>query len=116
MIFTSYYANPALRKFKGIRIQISTSKPFWHKVDTSIEALYPGWELVKGHKEGTLNDEEYTKKYIKHLDSLNWDGILKYLQSNDCILLCWCRKDAFCHRHILRHYLRDKFNLEIKEL
>lgn len=116
MIYTSYYSNPALRKFKGLKIQISTSKPQWHKVDGAIQSLYPGWELVSGHKEGKISDEEYTKRYIKHLDSLNWDHILQYLESNDCVLLCWCGKGKFCHRHILRHYLRDKFNLEVKEL
>lgn len=68
----------------------------------------PTWSMVKGIKEGTMTEDEYTKLY--HDLMINswknkrdaWDRLL----SMDMVtLVCFCPNGSFCHRYLLAGYL-----------
>ncbi len=66
-----------------------------------LEFLYPGWDLVMGHKRHVLSDQQYRDGYKALLGS-RWsevDGWLKGLVADgDITLLCYCKEGEFCHR------------------
>jgi len=104
MIHTSNYAN-----IKNLNIDdclsISVGTPPWYS-GKKFKELQPTWNMVTGHKDGTISDKEYTKMYYELvLNKLNKDELIEKLDNK--ILLCWCGKSKFCHRHILREWLND---------
>ena len=67
----------------------------------------PTWNMVMNHKK-TGNNQEYIDKYhTLMLASYSknrgiWDRVLA---KDVVVLVCFCPANAFCHRHLLRHYL-----------
>ncbi len=117
MVYTSYYGN--WRKFPEGKTLVSVSFhhpdhfPNLHK--TELRKLFPPFQLVMDYKNGKVSEEEYTEKYLTHLNSqdLNWNKAIEKLQ--DCILLCYCKKGQFCHRHIIAGILREH-GAEVEEI
>jgi ribA/ribD-fused uncharacterized protein len=81
----------------------------------------PTWDMVMEHKK-TKNDQAYIDKY--HALMLNsyanhrdiWDDVLS---RETVVIVCFCNPNAFCHRHLLRHYLVKlgaQYMGEIKDL
>ena len=103
MIYTGNYFK--LSKFRGIKVQISNSKPNSIQVDYVFKDLIPAWSLVDSFKKGKITEEEFELSYLKQLNKLDKEKVYhKLFQLNDdVILLCWCR--GFCHRHILAKWL-----------
>lgn len=119
MLFTSYYAKKSIKDCR--RYSISNSSSRWISIRGKITELVPPWEIVEASKSGKITKSEYTTKYIEYLDSVDWDSVLPRLKRYESmeekvVLLCWEKSSDFCHRHILRKYLRERFNLEIHEL
>lgn len=84
-------------------------------MDTTVKSgcglFAPTWEMVLGHKAGTLSDEEYSALYRNILleswkkDRQKW---LDFLNDDDqYALACYCRAGKFCHRHLLVKFLRQ---------
>lgn len=77
-------------------------------VKTSDKIFAPTWDMVMRHKNGSISDEEYTKKYynlmrqsyIKHKNK--WDELLS---KEKVTLVCFCKAGKFCHRLILKDML-----------
>jgi len=67
----------------------------------------PTWDMVMQHK-ATKDDNSYIQEYHKMMvtsyqqNRLVWETILN---KDYLVLVCFCPADAFCHRHLLRHYL-----------
>lgn len=65
-----------------------------------------------GYKNKLLTEKQYTVLYLKMLDAScknnkeEWD---KLLAMDNVTFVCYCPKNAFCHRHLLAKYLADKF-------
>ena len=104
MIYTSYFA-----KMKSMReqekekcIAVSVSKPKGIEIETYTD-LVPIYYLVRDKKLGAISEEDYTKIYNEHLDKLDVHKVAKELDGK--ILLCWCGKDKFCHRHLIAKWL-----------
>ena len=82
------------------------------RLDTTVKTgdmtFAPTWDMVWGHKGGTLSDDEYKKKYIKMMkESLKtnkqqWDDLFS---KETVTLVCYCKKGKFCHRLILAKIL-----------
>lgn len=75
-------------------------------VKTGTSPFAPTWDIVWGHKQGTVSDDEYTKCY-RSLMKESWvqrrAEWMETLQStNKLALACYCRPDTFCHRHLLK--------------
>jgi uncharacterized protein (DUF488 family) len=73
-------------------------------VMSGIKAFAPTWKMVRGHKAGTVSDEEYTDQYLSMMRTSfrKWnDEWMKLLKIERLALACYCRMGNFCHRHIL---------------
>lgn len=68
----------------------------------------PSWTIVMGHKDGKIDDAGYTKVYTEMMRESyrdNRDRWIEVVNSGSVTLLCYCKADAFCHRHILAQFL-----------
>lgn len=89
-------------------------------MDTTVKSGYsifsPTWDLVLGHKQATLSDDEYSQQYrdlLIHSWRTQRQKWLDFLNDNDeyYALACYCRyrnEDGtvkFCHRHLLVKFL-----------
>lgn len=111
-------------RYKGDRgVSISNSKPKWANVVKENKLLAPEWEMVEKwnevkelhhSRERKLIMEEFKERYFKKLESLGIEKILNSIEDND-VLLCWCKKDGFCHRYLLADFL-NKHGVEVKEI
>lgn len=119
MVFTSNFFNPGIRDM--VKVRISMSAPKGAKYDEFWPDVAPGWfDLLKPYKDGVINDAEYTRKYLKILETNrtkildNFRELLRKYPERDIVLLCWCKKGNFCHRRLLAAWLKD--NAETAEI
>jgi len=111
MIYTSYYANPDLPKYKNL-ISISRIKPHWFDCGNALE-LAPSSDLLFKYKNGEVSEGEYEKIYLKQLNQLDSEEI--YERYNESVLLCYEKRGDFCHRNILAKWLKEN-NKKVEEL
>jgi hypothetical protein len=76
--------------------------------------LAPTWEMVRGFKDGTLSQWDYTSKYFSLLleRSLFKDGkfesyLNEIVNHKQTTLVCFCPSGAFCHRILAARMLED---------
>lgn len=131
MIYTSSYwevLNIEHNLKNPLFIQISTSCPPGFKVDGIWSEVVPSWYgMVQPHKLHKISDDEYLNRYrvqVKNTaETKLFNEIIEDLKQfykgedmRDAVLLCWCDKRKFCHRHWLREFLNTNYRLDIKEL
>ena len=65
----------------------------------------PTWNMVMGVKNGTMTEDEYVNQYLDILQNRvpvhAWDW---FLGVETRTLVCFCPKEAFCHRNIIVNY------------
>lgn len=82
------------------------------------KALAPTWDLVSGYKAGTIDEKQYTKEYLIHLNKapqhvMNWlHELSKDTRFTDVIVSCYDGAGRFCHRHILQRWLVKVFGFK----
>ena len=109
MIYTSNFANLKNLNTKDC-VSIARGTPFWFKGKTFTD-LCPRWDIVMNHKKGIITNEEYIDTYYNDsLNELDPKQIIKLLDNK--VLLCWCGKDKFCHRNLVRDWL-NKYKQDI---
>jgi len=67
------------------------------------KALAPTWDLVMGHKQKRISDEQYVQGYLTLLRKRykqDSGPFLRILQRESVTLCCYCKAGAFCHRTI----------------
>ena len=72
----------------------------------------PTWNMVMGHKNGTLTDEQYTAQYEKMLNAVSveaWRWLASQAINGEVTVLCFCRDGAFCHTYLLAAYAAKKY-------
>ena len=122
---TSYFANfKKLDKEDYVGVSIALYTP--DNIMVRILDFAPSKNLLMRYKQGLVNEEQYTKEYTEQLDELFDDGsmvnhisFLKRLEKSEqkeVVLLCYEGKGKFCHRHILADFLKEKFDLDIREI
>lgn len=68
----------------------------------------PTWDMVKKYKSGEISNEEYIKLYKSLMiqrcatDFEAWDWILS---QDEVTIVCFCKKNTFCHRYLLAKIL-----------
>lgn len=82
----------------------------------------PTWDIVMGVKNGTITEEEYTKRYYDMLCEKHNSGsklvvsqterFVSRIMKQDITVVCFCPANAFCHRHLLVKWLVHNFNIE----
>lgn len=87
-------------------------------IDTTVKSakeyafLAPTWDMVMGHKQGTVSDTGYTELYYELLRSRykeNKQPFIKLLldfKDSDIAVACYCATGRFCHRHLLVNILQ----------
>lgn len=108
MNYTSYFGN--LRNIPEDVVPISIALyPIKNWSGKEYRKLAPSCKMLDIAKSG--NVEESKRLYREYLDTLNVDSIVEELQEladyNDFVLLCYERPDDYCHRHVVREWLRD---------
>lgn len=92
--------------FRGA-VFASTMKPV--KGLSLIECLRPTQELVYGVKYHGRSDEWYITGY-RRLLAARWQEVQTWLDALrpdvDITIVCYCRKGAFCHRHLIARMLQ----------
>lgn len=69
-------------------------------------AFAPEWDMVMGHKDGTLSDRDYAGQYGEMMrrsletNAGEWDRLLN--SEAPVAIACYCRAGKFCHRHLLK--------------
>lgn len=103
-IFTIQVGKWRLAKDRDIKVMDTTVK-------SGYSLFAPTWDMVLGHKAGTLSDEEYSALYRNLLlgswkkDRQKW---LDFLNDDDqYALACYCPAGKFCHRHLLVKFLQQ---------
>ena len=77
-------------------------------VKSGLPAFAPTWDMVLGHKDGTMSNERYTELYqglMRHSWRDQQQAWLDLLAKPKIALACYCKPGNFCHRHILASYL-----------
>ena len=67
----------------------------------------PTWSMVNRFKNGTINQEEYSKLYIDLMNrsyAINYNSWCNILNRNKITFVCYCNPKRFCHRFLLAQY------------
>jgi DNA polymerase III epsilon subunit-like protein len=69
-------------------------------------AFAPTWEMVSGHKGGTMGDIEYKHLYTEILETAGDKAFQKLWEAgtsngSKLTVLCYCPSGKFCHTHLL---------------
>lgn len=98
----------------SFNVAVSNSKPKNVSVDLNWSVVTPDWDLVNGLKNGLINEDEFSSSYLSKLDVARDQIVSEFatllghvgsFPSGRLVLLCWERKDNFCHRHLLLDWL-----------
>jgi uncharacterized protein YeaO (DUF488 family) len=102
------------------RGELAKRLPYRYK---RLVGLAPPSGLFERWKAGTVGQEEYTRVYRNHLDSLGLEEVVGQLEKKSAenggkplVLLCWCSTGEFCHRRVFADWYREKTSQEIPEL
>ena len=102
-VYSSYYARACkiVPNRRLVAISIGIPDNFG---GTILRELNPPQQLLYDYKNGLCNEEEYIYRYYSSvLSKLNPIEIYNKLKGK--VILCYCGKDKFCHRHIVMNWL-----------
>lgn len=88
-------------KTPGVDITVKSAQGF-------AKEFAPTWEMVMGHKDGTVSDAEYTAQYRTILDQASkeaWRWVKTQATEGLLTLLCYCPDGKFCHTHLMIEYM-----------
>lgn len=85
-----------------------------------IQSFAPTKDLFEDYKNG-LSPEDYETRFREQINKLSdiysfFKLMAKQAQGRDILLLCYEKKNAFCHRHILSDIIYERYGYRIKEL
>lgn len=74
--------------------------------DEWVRELAPSVDLLKGYKEGIINQEQFTVQFFSQINSNvasleALQSISEMAKKSDITLLCYERDGEFCHRHLV---------------
>lgn len=74
--------------------------------DEWVRELAPSIELLKGYKEGIINQEQFTVQFFSQINSNvasleALQSISEIAKTSDITLLCYEKDGEFCHRHLV---------------
>ncbi len=118
MIYTTYFAKVKDLPKEVVPIAICGKSPNWW-TGAEYKKLAPKINDFLKWKNDHDN-ELYIVNYYNHvLCSLNTfdvvNDLIKIADGSDFALVCYEKKDDFCHRHIVRKWLKDFGGYMVKE-
>ncbi len=131
-LLTSYWQNQELANLQDVvpvgisrgvpRGELAKRLPYRYK---RLVGLAPPSKLFERWKAGTVGQDEYTRVYRDHLDSLGPEEVVGQLEKKRAeggaggkplVLLCWCSPGEFCHRRVWADWYRSKTGQVVPEL
>ena len=83
------------------------------------KTLAPDKNLLISYKRDSITPEEYTKTFRKYLDGLDpkevFNELIETTNGIEPVLMCYCNKDKFCHRHLVAEWLEKELDISIQE-
>ena len=119
-IYTSYFENiPNIPSSLTI-VAICYEAPENYN-GKEFKLLAPSHDILHEYHHNGMDEERYTRRfYHEILSKLNAQEIYlklkEYVEDQDCVLLCYEKREEFCHRHLVADWLMKELNIEIKEL
>ena len=119
-IYTTNYTKASRLSNKHyLKVSISLIRPREYN-GMHIQSLAPKKQLLDDYHNG-LSPEEYEARYREQINKLNdihalFEIMAKQAKGRDILLLCYEKKNAFCHRHILSDIIFERYGYRIQEL
>lgn len=119
-IYTTNYTKASRLSNKHyLKVSISQYRPREFK-GMQINSFAPTKELLAEYKNG-LSEQEYVTRYREQINKLSdiysfFKIMAKQANGRDILLLCYEKKNAFCHRHILSDIIYERYGYRINEL
>ena len=102
-IYTSYFGNGKNFPNELTPISIARYSPKGISYKTC-SGLTPSAELLKGYKDKSISEEEYTKQFNRQLSNLDANAYGKGLRGH--VLVCYEKVGDFCHRNLVAAWLK----------
>lgn len=110
-VYSSYYARACKVVPDRRLVAISIGIPDNFGGEIMRELNPPQWLLYK-YKNGQASEDDYREAYYNEvLSKLNPKEIYERLKGK--VILCYCGKDKFCHRHLVIEWLKDNLGEDI---
>lgn len=75
--------------------------------------LAPTWDMVRGVKDGTLDWNEYTFRYVALVGTRRHSQVWRDLLLRErVVLVCFCPPGRNCHRHLAKTIIGDACTAE----
>ena len=110
-IYTSYFGN--LKNIPGTILPVSIARfsPGWFN-GPRMDRLAPSKKLLWGSKQGRIDAEEYTARYMAEItEQFDPPSLVQTLEKEfpgqDIALLCYEKKGEFCHRRLVAEWLGE---------
>ena len=119
-IYTTNYTKASrLSEKYYLKVSISYYRPRDFK-GMQIKSFAPTKELLEDYKNG-LSAEKYEIRYREQINKLIdiysfFQIMAKQAKGRNILLLCYEKKNAFCHRHILSDIIYERYGYRINEL
>ena len=119
-IYTTNYTKASRLSNKHyLKVSISLFRPKEFN-GIQINSFAPTKELLSDYKNG-LSEEEYETRYREQINKLSdiyafFKIMAQQANGRDILLLCYEKKNAFCHRHILSDIIFERYGYRIQEL
>jgi len=83
--------------------------------DQWMRELAPSKDLLKGYKTGEVNQNQFTKQFLKQINSddeskLAIQTLSELACDSNVTLLCYERDGDFCHRHLVQDVIKNQMN------
>lgn len=119
-IFTTNYTKASRLSSKHyLKVSISYIRPRDFN-GMHIASFAPTKDLFEDYKNG-LSPEQYEVRFRDQINKLAdvygfFKLMAKQAKGRDILLLCYEKKNAFCHRHILSDIIYERYGYRIQEL
>lgn len=102
----------------GLRILITRFYPRGVRkghFDQWLRELAPTKELLKGYKEGEVNQTQFTIRFLQQINSdeisrKTIQTLTELAKETNVTLLCYERDGDFCHRHLVQDVIKDQMS------
>lgn len=110
-VYSSYYARACkiIPDRRLVSISIGIPDNFNGEI---MRELNPSGSLLYRYKNNLCDEQEYTETYITEILS-KLDAFEIYNKLKGKVILCYCGKDSFCHRHIVMNWLKQNLGDEV---
>jgi hypothetical protein len=116
MIYTSNFTHVLTALPAGMRaVSIAPYHPAGWPADDDCPSLRPWPFMVSDVEAGHFTELGFEQKYRQYvLSGVSADWILTHY--DNCVLCCHHAPGEFCHRQIVRRWIREETGIEIAEL